>query len=139
MKGYVVGLLTWEWKFYIAPAPIIEKQHPNTDREVLYRHWGMYLSKKTYRGFKHPVAGDVVDIPNYGPCKVERILYWVSRPSRSYTLGVVISPQSIGDSEWWLSNRNHPVSRFGDSWSFDMDLPKVYFNDLKTPPNGPLA
>ena len=69
-----MGLLTWEWKFYIAPAPIIEKQNPFTDQEVLYRHWGMFISKKIFKGFKHPVAGDMVSVPNYGHCKVERVI-----------------------------------------------------------------
>lgn len=64
-----MGLLTWEWKFYIAPAPIVEKQHAYTDREVLFRHWGMYISKRAYKGIKHPLAGDVIDIPDYGPCR----------------------------------------------------------------------
>lgn len=132
-----MGLLTWEWKFYIAPAPIIEKQHPYTDREVLFKHWGMYISKKTFKGLKHPVAGDVVDIPNYGHCKVERVLYWARRPSRSYTLGIVVSPDSIGSDDWWLNNRNQPVAAFGENWTIDMDLPKSYFKDLEIPPNGP--
>ena len=130
-----MGLLTWEWKFYIAPAPIIEKQQPYTDREAFFTHWGMYITKKTFKGFKHPVAGDVVDIPNYGQCKVERVLYWANRPSRSYTLGIVISAKSIGDNEWWLNNRNQPVALFGENWTFDMDLPKSYFKDLEVPPN----
>jgi hypothetical protein len=99
----------------------------------------MYISKKTYRGFKHPLAGDVVDIPNYGPCKVERVLFWAAKPSRSFTLGVVISPQSIGDIEWWLNNKNHPVARYGENWTFDMDLPKSYFRDVEVLPNGPVS
>lgn len=133
-----MGLLTWEWKFYIAPAPIIEKQNSYSEREMLYRHWGMYISKRAFRGFNHPVAGDVVDVPNYGPCKVERVLYWTKRPSRSFTLGIVISSASIGDKQWWLDNRNQPVARFGEDWTFEMDLPKSYFKDLDIPPNGPL-
>ena len=133
-----MGLLTWEWKFYIAPAPIIEKQHPYTDREIFYRHWGMYITRKIFKGLKHPVAGDMVEIPNYGPCKVERVLYWSGRPSRSFTLGIVISPDSLGNHEWWIENKNNPVSKFGENWTIDFELPKSYFRDLDIAPNGPV-
>ena len=129
----------WEWKFYIAPAPIIEKQNPYTDREIFYRHWGMFLTRKIFRGFKHPIAGDVVDIPNYGPCKVERVLYWTNRPSRSFVLGVVISPDSLGNQKWWTENKNNPVSKFPENWTFDFDLPKPYFKDIEVLPNGPVS
>ena len=134
-----MGLLMWEWKFYIAPAPIIEKQNPYTDREISYQHWGMYLTRKIFRGFKHPIAGDVVDIPNYGPCKVERVLYWTNRPSRSFVLGVVISPDSLGNQKWWTENKNNPVSKFPENWTFDFDLPKPYFKDIEVLPNGPVS
>jgi hypothetical protein len=128
-----MGLLTWEWRFYIAPAPIIENKNPFTDSPKSFRHWGMFISKKTFKGFKHPFAGDVVNLPNYGPCKVERVLYWANRPSRSFTLGVVISPESIGDEEWWLQNKNHPVSKNGENWTLDFELPRSYFKDLSVP------
>ena len=134
-----MGLLMWEWKFYIAPAPIIEKQNPYTDREISYRHWGMFLTRKIFRGFKHPIAGEVVDIPNYGPCKVERVLYWTNRPSRSFVLGVVISPDSLGNQKWWTENKNNPVSKFPENWTFDFDLPKPYFKDIEVLPNGPVS
>ncbi len=133
-----MGLLTWNWKFYIAPAPVIEKQNLYTDRELLFRHWGMYVSRSVFKGFKHPIAGDVVDIPNYGHCKVERVLYWASRPSRSFTLGIVISPDNLGDATWWLNNRNNPVAKFGENWTLDFDLPRAYFKDLTIPENGPV-
>jgi hypothetical protein len=134
-----VGLLTWDWKFYIAPAPIIEKQNPYTDREISYRHWGMYVTRKIFRGLKHPIAGDMVDIPNYGPCKVERVIYWTSRPSRSFVLGVVISPDSLGNQQWWSENKNNPVTKFSENWTFDLDLPKPYFKDIEVLPNGPVS
>lgn len=133
-----MGLLIWEWKFYIAPAPVIEKQNPYTDREIFYRHWGMYLTRKKFKGFKHPMAGDVVDIPNYGPCKVERVIYWTEKPSRSLVLGVVISPDSLGDQTWWSENKNNPVSKFPENWTFDFDLPKRYFKDIDVLPNEPV-
>jgi len=133
-----VGLLTWQWKFYIAPAPIIEKRHPHTDREVFYRHWGMYVSKKIFKGFKHPNSGDMVDIPNYGPCKVERVIYWSKYPSRSFVIGIVISPDSLGNHEWWVKNSNNPVANFGENWTMEFKLPSSYFKDLQVPPNGPL-
>lgn len=134
-----MGLLTWEWKYYIAPAPIIEKQNPFTGRELSFRHWGMYVSKKVFKGLKHPVAGDMVKIPHYGPCKVERVLYWASSPSRSYILGIVVSPESLGNSEWWSTNLNDPVAKFSESWTLDFDLPRAYFKDLTIPENGPLS
>lgn len=134
-----MGLLIWEWKFYIAPAPIIEKQNPFTDQEVLYRHWGMFISKKIFKGFKHPVAGDMVSIPNYGNCKVERVIYWSARPSRSFVLGVVISPDSLGNEQWWIENQNNPVAKFGDQWTLDFDLAKNYFKDLVIPPSGEVS
>jgi hypothetical protein len=134
-----VGLLIWDWKFYIAPAPIIEKQNPYTDREISYRHWGMYVTRKIFRGLKHPIAGDMVDIPNYGPCKVERVIYWTSRPSRSFVLGVVISPDSLGNQQWWSEHKNNPVSKFPENWTFDLDLPKPYFKDIEILPNGPVS
>jgi hypothetical protein len=134
-----VGLLIWDWKFYIAPAPIIEKQNPYTDREISYRHWGMYVTRKIFRGLKHPIAGDLADIPNYGPCKVERVIYWTSRPSRSFVLGVVISPDSLGSQQWWSENKNDPVSKFPENWTFDFDLPKPYFKDIEVLPNGPVS
>lgn len=134
-----MGLLMWEWKFYIAPAPIIEKQNPYTDREVSYRHWGMFLTRKIFRGFKHPIAGDVVDIPNYGPCKVERVIYWTNRPSRSFVLGVVISPDSLGNQQWWSENKNNPVSKFPENWTLDFDLPTPFFKDIEVLPNGPVS
>ena len=134
-----MGLFAWEWKFYIAPAPIVEKQNPFTIRESLYLHWGMYVSKKTFKGLKHPVSGDMVEIPNYGPCRVERVIYWASRPSRSFVIGVVISPDSIGNYQWWLDNRNNPVSKFGENWTMDFELARSYFKDIEVPPNGPLS
>ena len=134
-----MSFLIWEWKFYIAPAPIIEKQNPYTDREISYRHWGMFITRKIFRGLKHPIAGDVVDIPNYGPCKVERVLYWTNRPSRSFVLGVVISPDSLGNQKWWRENKNNPVSKFPENWTLDFDLPKPYFKDIEVLPNGPVS
>ena len=134
-----MGLFTWEWKFYIAPAPIVEKQNPFTDRESLYLHWGMYVSKKSFKGLKHPVSGDMVEIPNYGPCRVERVIYWSSRPSRSFVIAVVISPDSLGNHQWWLENRNNPVSKFGENWTLDFELPKSYFKDIEVLSNGPLS
>ena len=134
-----MSFLIWEWKFYIAPAPIIEKQNPYTDREISYRHWGMFITRKIFRGLKHPIAGDVVDIPNYGPCKVERVLYWTNRPSRSFVLGVVISPDSLGNQKWWRENTNNPVSKFPENWTLDFDLPKPYFKDIEVLPNGPVS
>jgi hypothetical protein len=134
-----MGLLIWEWKYYIAPAPIIEKQNPYSDREFSYRHWGMFITRKNFKGFKHPMAGDVVDIPNYGPCKVERVIYWTNRPSRSFVLGIVISPNSLGNQQWWSENKNNPVSKFPENWTFDFDLPKHYFKDIEVLPNGPVS
>ena len=134
-----MGLFIWEWKFYIAPAPIIEKQNPYAEHSILYRHWGMYISRKIFRGIKHPVPGDVVGIPNYGECKIERVIYWTNRPSRSYVLGIVISPDSLGNHQWWAENRNNPVSKFPENWTFDFEVPKTYFKDIEVLPNGPVS
>jgi hypothetical protein len=127
--------LFWEWHFYIAPAPIIEKQNPYSDNERSFRHWGLYKTKKTFKSLRHPVAGDVVSIPDYGPCKIERVIHWSRVPSRNFTLAVVISPKSIGDEAWWLENKNNPVARHGDNWTLEFDLPKIYFSDLEIPQN----
>lgn len=131
-----MGILTWEWRYYIAPAPIIEKQFVSGDETRSFCHWGMYISKEVFKGFKHPKAGDVVAIPDYGPCKVERVLYWTSYPSRSFTLGIVVSARSLGDDSWWASNINNPVAKHFENWNFDMDLPRTYFKDLEIPENG---
>ena len=128
-----MGIFSWEWRYYIAPAPIIENRNPHTDSPERFQHWGMFISKKTFKGFSHPRAGDVVNLPNYGHCKVERVLYWANRPSRSFTLGVVISPKSIGDENWWFEHKNHPVAKNSDNWTLDFDLPKSYFKDLEIP------
>jgi hypothetical protein len=128
--------LFWTWNFYIAPAPIIENQSPFTDTPKLFRHWGIYKTKKVFKGFKHPVAGDVINIPDYGPCKVERVIYWAVRPSRNYLLAVVISPRSIGNDEWWLENRNNPVAKHSENWTLEFELPKNRFKDLDIPENG---
>ena len=133
-----MGLFFWEWKFYIAPAPIVEKLNPYSENERLFRHWGMYVTKKVFKGLKHPAAGDVVSIPNYGPCKVERVIYWSKIPSKSFAIAIVVSPESLGNSEWWLTHRNNPVAEHGKDWTFQLDLPKTYFTDLQITPNGPL-
>jgi hypothetical protein len=99
----------------------------------------MYVSKKIFKGFNHPVAGDMVNIPNYGSCKVERVIHWSGRPSRSFTLGIVISPDSLGNQEWWIENKNNPVAKFGENWTFDFELPKSYFKDINVAPNGPVS
>ena len=99
----------------------------------------MYISRKIFRGIKHPVPGDVVGIPNYGECKIERVIYWTNRPSRSYVLGIVISPDSLGNHQWWAENRNNPVSKFPENWTFDFELPKTYFKDIEVLPNGPVS
>ena len=49
---------------------------------------------------------------------------------------MVISPDSLGNEQWWIDNKNNPVAKFGDQWTFDFDLAKSYFNDLEVPPNG---
>ncbi len=134
-----MGLLNWNWKFYIAPAPLIERQNPYNDHEISYRNWGMYVTRKIFRGLKHPIAGDMVNIPNYGPCKVERVIYWTNRPSRRFVLGVVISPDSLGNQKWWSENKNDPVSKFPENWTFDFELPKPYFKDIEILPNGPVS
>lgn len=130
-----MGIFTWEWRYYIAPAPIIEKQFVSENATRSFRHWGMYISKKVFRGFKHPKAGDVVSIPDYGACKVERVLYWANFPSRSFTLGIVISPRSLGDDSWWVENKNNPVAKHSENWNFDIELPRSYFKDLEIPAN----
>jgi hypothetical protein len=131
----LAGLL-WEWHYYIAPAPIIEKQDPYTENPRSFRHWGLYKTKKTFKSFRHPNAGDVLDIPDYGPCKVERVIHWSRLPSRNYTLAVVISPKSHGNEDWWIQNKNHPVAKHGANWTLEFELPKRHFSDLEIPENG---
>lgn len=125
----------WNWKYYIAPAPVIEKQTNSDSSSRLFKHWGMYVTKNVFKGLKHPTAGDVVQLPDYGPCKVERVLFWAARPSRGFILGIVISPSSLGNDEWWSENRNHPVAKHGDNWTLEFEIPKSYFKDLNIPQN----
>jgi hypothetical protein len=126
--------IRWRWVYAIGPAPIIEKvTHPNGTQNALFRHWGLFKTRKIYRGFKLPRAGEMAEIPNYGLCKIERVLQFSKNLGRDLLVYVVISPKSLGDDEWWVQHRNDPVVKSQQNWVFDMDDIRSYFKDLDIP------
>lgn len=126
--------IRWRWVYAIAPAPIIEKvTHPNGTPNALFRHWGMFQTRKIYKGFTLPRAGDMVEIPTYGSCKVERVIQVSKNLGRELLVHVIISPKSLGNEEWWNEHRNDPVVKSQELWTFDFDGMKSYFKDLEVP------
>jgi hypothetical protein len=95
-----VGIFTWTWRFCIAPALIVEQIGFKGGEPLIRKRFVRFATSRTYSGFTLPRAGDVVNIPDHGPCKVERVLYAGGKPSKNFIVDIVISPKSISDPKW---------------------------------------
>lgn len=65
-----MGLFTWSWKFCIAPVEIFEQVGFQNGLPLIRKRYVSFFTHRTYSGFHLPRAGDVVDIPDHGTCKV---------------------------------------------------------------------
>jgi hypothetical protein len=126
-----MGIILWKWKFVIAPALISENLGIKNGKKQIKKSWGSFETRKIYTGIRLPLAGDVVNIPDYGPCKVERVKYVNGVRSRAWIVSIVISPKSLGNTNWWLENRNHPIHKHQQNWKLSFSFIKEDYNDLE--------
>lgn len=122
-----MGILKYDWEFEIAPAPIVlNMQRGSRSGKNKYKlFWGRYLKEKTFSGLNYPKVGEVVEVPDFGKCKIERLIpFHGNKISRNFHIRVVISWKALGNKAWWDSNINCP-DKFG--W----ELRKLTKEDLK--------
>ena len=128
-----MGLLTWSWKFCIAPVEILEQIGFKNGKPLIRKRYVNFVTRRTYSGFNLPRAGDVVDIPDHGPCKVERVIYPGGRPSKTFIVDIVISPKSINDPNWWKINQDPLLLKNRSNWSLGGSIIREDFIDLELP------
>ena len=108
-----MGILKYEWQFEIAPAPITIGYQSDT-RGGKHRFeliWGRYVKERNYSGINYPKVGEVVEVPDFGKCKIERLIPLAgNKISRNSDIRVIISWKSIGNKNWWDSNVNSPTN-----------------------------
>ncbi len=125
-----MSFLIWSWIIEIAPAPIIESRGEKGRKKMFYKRLGGFQTRRTFSGLRLPAAGEMVLVPDYGPCKVERV---IGIRSRSYYQSIIISPKSIGNDKWWEKNRNHPISIHSQNWKLNTNFIRDNYRDLDLP------
>lgn len=146
----------WSWKIAIGPVAIIEirnspesrggfggpriamgrdlaQDKPEGGARATFKHWGMFETRRVYSSWKLPRAGNVISIPTYRRCKIERVFFTLNKPSRDYIVTIVISPSSLGAEEWWEQNINDPIVNGNLLWTFDLSFRRENFKDLNVP------
>ena len=87
--------------------------------------WGKYVNDRTFSGVGYPKVGEVIDIPDFGKCKIERLAPLIgSSISRNSPIRVIISWKSIGNKTWWEDHINSPAH-------YGWQALKINENDLK--------
>ena len=127
-----MGLFTWTWIYEIAPVETIEKHEINSKSKI-FRKMGGFQTRKIYSGLKLPSAGEMVKIPDYGVAKVERVNFVNGYKSRAFTVTIVISPKSLGNSKWWKENRNNPIVEYSQNWKLNTTFMRGDYIDLEIP------
>jgi hypothetical protein len=129
-----MGLIEYDWHFEIAPAPIVIKSlEPKGKKEKFTLVWGKYENQKPFTGFRYPKVGEVVEVPDFGKCKVERIIPLTgSKISRNTILRIIISWKSIGNKSWWDTHINYPAKLYWQGMKLTENDRKI-FKDLDIP------